>query len=336
MRRLGLALLCVLLLLSWTNRQIRPGEPSQAHFHPLDAAAGAVLAPGLSVEGLWQVTGSGEAFGGYSALAGDRTGRFIALGDGGGRLDFADPSKGDPRPHASWLFDGPDIIKARRDVEALAADPATGRLWAAYEFRNAIARFAPDGAMDKRVRPPAMKDWSANSGPEAMARLDDGRFVVLAEMQLEPPGKGCPGLLFASDPVEGAKPVQFRFVPPAGFAASDMAALPDGRVLILVRRLDWPFPPRFAAQLLLADPAMIVPGKPWPWRLLAPVASPVPLDNYEGLAVVPGDDGALGLWLISDDNAMATQRSLLLKLRWDWKAQTQKSAQVSPRALSTL
>ena len=41
-----------------------------------------------------------------------------------------------------------------------------------------------------------------------------------------------------------------------------------------------------------------------------------PTENFEGLAVVPGQRGGVVLWLISDDNQSAFQRTLLLKLLW--------------------
>jgi hypothetical protein len=333
-RRLALALVCgALLLLTWARASDSAVSPqTSVSFHKLEEGMGHALAPGLSVEGVWRIVGSGEGFGGYSGLAADPAGNLVAIGDGGARLDFSDPSRGKPNPRAGWLLEGPEVPKAKRDAEAVTQDPSNGRLWVAYEFRNLISRFDPHSADVERVRPKAMRDWGANSGGEAMARLPDGRFVLLAEMQFPKPRTGGPGLLFGQDPIDGKKPVEFRFEPPHGFFASDMAALPDGRVLILVRRLTFPFPPMFAAQVLIANPKTIRAGKNWDWRLLARIENPVPLDNYEGLAVVPREDGALMLWLISDDNAMATQRTLLLKLRWDWKVGTQKSARIAPRA----
>ena len=53
-----------------------------------------------------------------------------------------------------------------------------------------------------------------------------------------------------------------------------------------------------------------------PTRLLAEFGNAIPRDNYEGIAVTTDDDGQF-VWLISDDNFMAIQRTLLLKLRWD-------------------
>ena len=99
------------------------------------------------------------------------------------------------------------------------------------------------------------------------------------------------GLLFASDPVAGAQPIEFTFRPPIGYAPSDAAALPDGRVVILLRALDLPFAPFFKGMLLVADPADIAAGREWPWHKLAELTDPMPRENYEGLAIVPAGDG---------------------------------------------
>jgi hypothetical protein len=163
-----------------------------------------------------------------------------------------------------------------------------------------------------------MRDWGDNSGPEAMTRLADGRFLVLRE--------GFDGLLkrsrhrallFAGDPVEGMLPEHFDFAGPRGFNPTDMAQLPDGRVLILMRRVVWPFPPHFAGRIVLADPAEIGAGRVWRGTVVAQLASVLPVDNFEGMAIEPRGDGRLTVWLISDDNQAALQRSLLWKLALD-------------------
>src|SRR5690606_4099260 len=107
--------------------------------------------------------------------------------------------------------------KQSADLEALTRDPATGRLWAAFEAINEIARYEPDFSGVVRVRPVAMRNWPGNAGAEAMVRLRDGRFIVLAEASPHWFAAGSPGLLFPGDPVEGSQPVGFRFATPAGF-----------------------------------------------------------------------------------------------------------------------
>jgi hypothetical protein len=161
-----------------------------------------------------------------------------------------------------------------------------------------------------------MRDWPANTGPEAMVRLSDGRFIVLSESPGTWFGRSTPGLLFPGDPIDGARPLRFQFNPPDGFRPVDMAQLPDGRVLILVRRVEWGLPPSFAARLVVADPKQIAAGKAWRGELVVEITAPMPAENFEGLAVMPGQRGQVVVWLISDDNQSSFQRTLLLKLLW--------------------
>ncbi|HMP56033.1 MAG TPA: esterase-like activity of phytase family protein [Novosphingobium sp.] len=95
---------------------------------------------------------------------------------------------------------------------------------------------------------------------------------------------------------------------------TDAAQLPDGRVLVLLRRLVWPMPPRFAGSLAIGDPAAIRSGAVWRLREVAKLSSSLAVDNFEGLAVEPLDGGRIVVWLISDDNGAVSQRSLIWKL----------------------
>lgn len=319
MRRLILFLFCGLTLaVTWLHpdQSALLRDPRVA-FLPLPGAEGLSPAPGLVVERAWQLRAHHEWFGGYSALASDGDDRFTTVSDKGTRLDFTDPSLGPPRTRMSDMFSVLSGPKELRDSESMTREAATGEVWIGYEYRNAVLRYDRDMVPRAGASPSAMRRWPYNEGPEALTRLADGRFIVLSEGGVAPEGRGGAALLFPGDPAEGARPMSFRLDLPLGFAPSDMAALPDGRVLILARRLVFPFPPRFAAKLLLADPATIRRGRAWPWRELAELKSPVPIDNFEGITVVPRADGGLTIWLISDDNMMATQRTLLLKLRWD-------------------
>ena len=62
-------------------------------------------------------------------------------------------------------------------------------------------------------------------------------------------------------------------------------------------------------------PAGIAPGQVWRAREIADLnAGPLQTDNFEGLAVEPGRDGAVVVWLISDDNSAVTQQTLLWRM----------------------
>jgi hypothetical protein len=289
--------------------------PARLVLTPIDYGTPGDWPRGLEVVGAWQLNSGNRMFGGYSALLTKGPHTLIAYSDDSTVLRFTAPGAPADEPLRVARVPVGGKWKSDRDLESATADPATGRRWFGFEENNRIERFDPGVREPREAFPPAMADWPANGGPESMTHLPDGRFIVLREVADWLSSGGRPGLLFPGDPVEGARPVVFGFRPPIGYDPSDMAALPDGRVLILLRALNLPFPPLFRSKLVIADPRQIAAGKPWPWRELATFHGPVPRDNYEGLAVVPDATGVT-LWLISDDNKAPYQRTLLLKLHW--------------------
>lgn len=272
----------------------------------------------FTVDGVWHLTSPNTHFGGFSALIAPREGGLLAISDRGRWMRFAPPEHGLVPARFGAL--GGEIEAEKRAVDAEAAVHWRGTTWIAYERSNSIERYRPGTLVDPdQAQPPQMADWPGNRGAETMARLSDGRFLVIGEGSPEWTGAGFPALLFAGDPVEGRRAVEFAFVPPDGFRATDAAALPDGCVLILLRRIDGYLPPRFSAALMIADPAKIRPQREWRGEMLANIDGDLPRDNFEGLAVEPRPDGSLTLWLISDNNTAALQRTLLYKLHWDAK-----------------
>lgn len=286
---------------------------------PVALPSGCCAIGPIRVEAAWRLASANSGFGGYSALLAESPGHLLALSDGGLSLDLTAPDgpRGEP-PMMAVAIPSRNPRKDNRDVEAATRDPATGRVWLALEGRDEIRRFGPDRTPQGQVTVAAMQAWPGNTGPEAMARLSDGRFVVLSESYA-----GWfdfarhPALVFGGDPVSGSAAQAFSFRGTRGYRPTDMAQLPDGRVLILMRRLVWPFPIRFAVRLMLANPADIRPGQEWRAIDLGGIEDPALLDNYEGLALVPRPDGLVTGWLISDDNGAALQRTLLLKLQID-------------------
>ena len=266
--------------------------------------------------GAWELDSPNHHFGSYSALVSLGDGSVLAATDTGRRLRFAPPGNAGPAARFDYFALLTTGEKRLFDIEAMTRDAGTGQVWAAYENTNLIERYSAALRSEARARPTAMRGWSSNAGPEAMVRLADGRFVVLSEASRRWFAGDVPAVLFAGDPVEGAAELAFRYRPPAGYRPVDMAALPDGRVLILVRKVVWSIPPGFAGKIVVADPAAIRPGETWSGRVIAELADPLPSDNYEGLAIEPAAGGDVVLWLISDDNSIRLQRTLLLKLLW--------------------
>lgn len=261
----------------------------------------------------WHLTSPHSRFGGLSAVAVMARGRFQFVGDNGyaTRLTLR-PGGGVAAFHIGALPtpDGRLRKKSMIDAEAMAYDPASGKSWVAFEGTNQIWRFDPGlTRIEARSAPAAMRRWSAYSGPESMVRLADGRTILFCEAPGDDP-RGSEALVFAGDPaLPGPPPLRFFYDSEDKGSVSDAAALPDGRILLVHRRLG--FDPVFTTILGLLDPADIGRDKVVRSRTIGRVPKPL-ADNFEGTAI-EARDGRIWLWLVSDDNFNSWQRSLLLQ-----------------------
>lgn len=320
-RSIALLLLILLVGFTWGRSRRPPLDPAmKVEFVPLTVAAGARPEYHLGhfrLEGMWHLKSRSALFGSYSALLAMPDGSLLAISDGGDYLRFMPPD-GSGRIAQSGRIFSDNVDKRERDVESATRDPATDAIWLGLEGTNSIARLGPTLRAIRRVHPAANADWGRNSGAEAMTRLAGGRFVLLREgFDDWFARQRHDAVVFEGDPTKGARSWHFRFDGPAGFSPTDMTQLPDGRMLILMRRLVWPMPQRFAGRIAIADPAEIRPGAIWKAHEVARIASSLPVDNFEGLAVRPGRTGRLIVWIISDDNYSNLQRTILWKLSVD-------------------
>lgn len=267
-----------------------------------------------------RLTSPDLGFSGFSALSvvGDH---FTMLSDRGNLVRFR--MGGDWRPfdvHFADLPAGPGIgsVKGDRDSESLARDPATGQFWIGFESHNAIFRYDPAFRRGLgKAWPQAMARWPQNGGPESMVRLADGRFLVIAETArpIGGPRSQREVLLFPHDPTIGnPQPIRLTYVPPAYYDPSDAVLLPDGRLLVLVRR--FAVPSLFTVKIELVDIRGVQPGQVLRGTEIADLSPPLQHDNFEGLAVQREGD-SLVLWMVSDDNEQWWQQTLLLKFRLD-------------------
>ena len=329
-RLFALALLCLLLTPGtwWRETNRETDKRNILSYDRLAVDEPSEWPPSLRLVGVWQLKSPNTRFGGYSALLALPDGRLAAYSDRGSYLEFSAPGGPVSAPKIAPVPHIP-VPQLRNDIESAALDP-DGVRWLGLETNNAIARLAPR-RRPQFVIPPLMQRWPKNRGAEAMVRLADGRFIVLAEGSLSSGRRAAPGILFAGDPLEDVPATDFFFTPPAGLHPTDMAALPDGRVLILLRGLDVALPP-FRSILVLADPEEIRAGQEWQWTALADLSPPLPRDNYEGLATFPTPGGGADLWVISDDNNASFQRTLLIKLHWAGEQGMQKGAAGNPGA----
>jgi hypothetical protein len=208
-------------------------------------------------------------------------------------------------------FPGRQGIKADRDSESMAIDPASGNIWVGFEVYNAIYRYAAGFTQATAHGSPAeMQNWPSQTGPESIVRLTDGRFVVISE-NAKLKGGAKEALLFPGDPTDPANvPIRFSYRPPAGYLATDAAQLPDGKLIVLNRHFS--FTDGFWAALTVIDPRDIQAGAELKGELLAEFRPPLNIDNMEGISATR-ERGHTILWLISDDNQISLQRTLLMK-----------------------
>lgn len=295
----------------------RREDPATVTITPRPERSG--LSGELVLSGVWEMTSPHIRFGGFSALVAGRGQALVAGTDRGFLLDI-DLAGSLPQAVAdSFRFVGlgtsgrTEIV----DLESLARDPATGALWTSFEGANLVMRMAPDGRRWTGV-PAAMAAWPMNSGAETMERLADGRFVAIKEGTEDGSDTRHDVLLFPGDPLGGGAPQVAHFVAAADYAPVDATQLPDGRVLILLRRVEYAIPARFDTAIAIADPRAICAGGTWQARVIERLTGGIFADNFEGIAFVPSaQDPARGsVWLVTDDNFSVFQRSLLVRFDW--------------------
>ncbi len=307
-------LLCVLAG-STRRMDVEPITPHAITIKAKRLVAPAIeTAPGLRYVDGWSLTSRDDDFGGLSSLIIEDS-KFISLSDSGAVIRFGIDTGGTisgasinplPRGCAS------DIDKRDRDSESIARDPATGTYWIGFEWRNVICRSdAVLGKAEQLVQPSAMKRWSKTGGPEAIARLADGRFLIFAEF---PEGSDALPVVQIADRDPTAPDARFSralyMAPEHHFSPTDAAQLPDGRLLVINRRFE---PPAyFSAQLSLLDPIPAKVSGILSGKTIAKFGRPGLTSNFEGVAV-SSEDGRTFIWLISDDNYMWIENTYLLK-----------------------
>ena len=211
--------------------------------------------------------------------------------------------------HSIRRPDGRPARGGYSDAEALAPD-GKGGFFVGYERMHRIWHYRSLGSGDFREQPsvlgapPGAAGLPRNGGIEGMARLCDGRLLVLSEKAR------------VGDDAVRAWVVDGRAWAPRAYATTGSfhptgaVTLPDCSVLVLERSFSIASGVR-ARIALLPEKSFAQEGV-LRSEEIAQLVPPVVVDNMEGIAVRHGPAGETLIYIVSDDNFSALQRTLLM------------------------
>jgi hypothetical protein len=314
-------------------------EPIELHAQPVPLQAtepGRTRVGRLTYRGGLRLTSPASIFGGLSALHVDDDGRrLLAVTDQGhwlsARLSYgADGTligvHGAEMAALGDTLGQPLVGKVNQDAESLA-QLVDGTWIVGYERRHRLWRYpaGPElGAAGAPLQTPRdMFGAPPNGGIEALATLRDGRLVALCEELLV--GRGVRGFVREGRrwrrfvySVEGlARPSDATGLPSGDLLVIDRGYSPDAGVTVRVRRV----PARE-----LRKNAVVV------GETLAQIERPLTVDNFEGVAARRAPGGETLIYLLSDDNFSAEQRTLLLMFAIDEEEKARGATGFTPGA----
>lgn len=322
--RMRLRVACLLLLFATTLLQGQDqtgGDPIAVRSTavPLDPRDPTATRLGkLEYRGGLHVTSDDKRFGGLSALSvsGDGT-RLTAVSDEGGWLT------------ASIAYDERGWLKALTDVRVGLLHAPSGRPLAGKEFQDAesLTRL-PDGSMivgfERQHRlwrfpagpnplegnprpmrvPNNLYKAPPNGGIEALGSLWDGRLFALTEYWID--GDAVRGWLGGG---AGWWPIGYRFQ--GAYRPSDATVLPNDD-LAVVERAYSPTRGIIGIRVTHVKTEDLKKGAKLSSELLGELKPPLTVDNFEGITSRADAEGRTLLYLVSDNNFSAEQRTLLL------------------------
>jgi hypothetical protein len=283
------------LTLTSTPVPLDPTDPSVSHIGAFRYAGGLVLtAPGT------------DALHGLSDLEITEDDRLIAVSDFGVLIEATLSFDSDERlvglsnGQAVRLVDlegRPLRVKSESDAEGLAV-LASGERLVSFEEHDRVWAYQPTSARP-RALPMPPTTFAFNQAMEALsADPDAGADAYVVGVEESGDIWSC-GLARAC--------VWESRVPKAReFGLVAVRKLPGGLMASLLRAFDLV---RGSRIVLTITRDGAVAGQ-------LELAKPLTVDNFEGLAAVRRPGGATRFYLLSDDNASAGQRTLLLAFEW--------------------
>ena len=270
----------------------------------------AVALQNMRFAGAWHLTADDSNFGGLSGLAVLRSGSLLAVSDTGAFVWIGiDPGTGAPDGLGSigYMRDGKGKLfvgKAAADAEDLVL--RDGLALVSFEQEHRIEAFDLEGCGAAAraahvVDLPGVVDGKKvprNKGTEALA-LDDALWAGYEMRQLQ----GSPmGRVLSDGSLD-----QLSYAGQPGLYLQTGADFNARGRAVIYRAYD----PARGTRVILE-----VQGKDGATAKAA-LKPPLPVDNFEGVAFGRAPSGATRIWLISDDNFSAKQRTLLFAFDLD-------------------
>lgn len=271
----------------------------------------------LAYRGGLELRSSNPMFVGLSALEVLEGGRVVAISDEAdwidARLAFDERGNltGFVGARGAFMRDerGRTLTaKSEADSEGLA-QLADGRFAVSFERSQMIRiydlnRDGPFGRAELGPRLQGARRLPSNQGLEALAAMDNALLVGA-----EGGDDDTAPLWLAPLDAQGPVPARFAYPLGEGFSLTALDRLPDGGFVALERF----YAPVVGARARVTrfSPPNGEGGAVHP-ELLALLEPPFPVDNFEGISAVRTRDGATRIYIVSDNNKSAQQRTLLL------------------------
>ncbi len=198
----------------------------------------------------------------------------------------------------------------RQDSEALARLSDGGWL-VTFEQLHRIRRYPPSPVPDgtaEALEVPSDLPRGSNQGLEAIAVLPDGRLVALREGAVSLDGANNAvyrGYLYQDETWQ-----TFDYIRPKPTKPTDIAVGPDGMLYVAERH--WSPVGGLTIRIARFDSSLLVPGASVTAETLATMRPPLTIDNFEGIFLRKGPKSETLVYLVSDDNFSAIQRTLLV------------------------
>ncbi|MCR9194639.1 MAG: esterase-like activity of phytase family protein [Hyphomonas sp.] len=263
---------------------------------------------GLSLAGAWQLESPEKDFGGLSGLAVMPSGSLLAINDAGAFVWIGvDPETGSPDGIGaiSYMRDARGAFFAnKRDGDSEGLDIREGLAIVSFEQDHRISAFDLERCGSAARAAPVVNltpvlDGTLladNRGPEALSLTGD---TLAVGYELRKAGGSPIGTVNTDGSLSDVETTE----QPLLFLMTGMDVKGDISARIF-RAYD---PIRGARVMLHVDRGGERIGD-------GVFKRPLPVDNFEGVAIGQSPSGAIRIWMISDDNFSANQRTLLLAL----------------------